>query len=96
MGNIGQSNETFRQYCLRVEKKFAQFEKLAVTGEEQLAGTVVKYILLESCPSELRTFLVEHKVSKLSLSEFADLRVSFQDAQGGPFRAANAMPVEQL
>ena len=49
-----------------------------------LTGTIVKYLVLEGCSPELRTYLIKHKASKLSLDELLDLGVAFQDAHGRP------------
>ena len=77
-----QDEESFRQFCLRIERRLEQFVKLAVNDSCDLTSTILKYLVLESCPIDLRTFLVEHKVAKLTVEEFSDLGVSYQDAHG--------------
>ena len=44
----------------------------------------MKYLVLEGCSPELRTYLIKHKVSRLFLDELLDLGVAFQDAHGRP------------
>ena len=79
-----QSDETFRQFCLRIGRRFEQFSKATESGGTDLTGTNVKYLALGRCSTELRLYLIEHKVSKLSLDELSDLGVAFQDGHGCP------------
>lgn len=77
-----QTNESFRQFCMRIQRRFEQFLTLAVTEDSNLQNTLVKYLALDSCSPEMRMYLIEHKIAKLSVEEFQDLGVTFQDAHG--------------
>ena len=79
-----QGNESFRQICLRIERQLECFRRLAVIDEEQcdFSQALVKYVTLESCLDDMRTYLIEHKVSNLTLVQFQDLGVSHQAAHG--------------
>ena len=69
---------------MHIGRRFEQFSKATESGGTDLTGTIVKYLVLEGCSPELITYLIEHKVSKLSLDELSDLGVAFQDAHGRP------------
>ena len=69
---------------MHIGRRFEQFSKATESGGTDLTGTIVKYLVLEGCSPELITYLIEHKVSKLSLDELSDLGVAFQDAHGCP------------
>ena len=79
-----QGGESFRQFCLRVQRHLERFERLAMQADCSLTETLVKYFVLESCSADMRTFLIEHKVSALTVKDFQDLGVSYQDAHGRP------------
>ena len=53
-----------------------------------LVKTLVKYLVLESCSNDMRTFLIEHKVSALTLEDFQELGVVYQEAYGKPIRSS--------
>ena len=79
-----QTNESFRQFCMRIQRRFEQFLTLAVTEDSNLQNTLVKYLASHSCSPGMRMYLIEHKIAKLSVEEFQDLGVTFQDAHGRP------------
>ena len=82
--SIKQGEESFRQFCLRVLRRLEQFSRLAVSEKCEFIPTLVKYLVLESCPTEMRTFLIERKMSALSLDDFQDIGVAYQEAHGRP------------
>jgi len=79
---VRQGDESFRQYCGRVERLLKEFGTMAAQGDCDLQDTLVKFMALESCSSELRAYLVEHKLAQLSLSDFQELGVNYQEAHG--------------
>ena len=51
-----------------------------------LVKTLIKYLVLESCSNDMRTFLIEHKVSALTLEDFQEIGVAYQEAHGKPIK----------
>ena len=52
---------------MRIGRRFEATE----SGGTDLTATIVKYLVLEGCSPELKTYLTEDKVSKLSLDELS-------------------------
>ena len=87
MMSIRQGDESFRQFSLRVQRRLEQFQKLAVNENCDLVKTLVKYLILESCSNDMRTFLIEHKVSALTIEDFQEIGVAYQEAHGKPIKS---------
>ena len=91
---VKQGDESFRQLCVRVGLKVAQFFDLARKPAEHaqedkpdltvddMIEILVKYLILEGCTPELRTHFLERKVRTLDVEEFQELGVAFQAAHG--------------
>ena len=90
---VKQGEESFRQLCVRVGLKVAQFFDLARKPAEHAQDKpdltvddtieiLVKYLILEGCTPELRTHFLERKVRTLDVEEFQELGVAFQAAHG--------------
>ena len=72
-----QTNESFCQFCMRIQRRFEQFLTLAVTEDSNLQNTLVKYLALDSCSPEMRMYLNEHKIAKLSVKKVSKFRSDF-------------------
>ena len=83
---INQGDESFRQMFWRATTKLGQFFKLAVKDEnvtvELMTGTLIKYMVLEGCSSELRAHFLEKTLSSITCDEFQEIGSSFQEAHG--------------
>ena len=91
---VKQGDESFRQLCVRVGLKVAQFFDLARKPAEHaqedkpdltvddMIEILVKYLILEGCTPELRTHFLKRKVRTLDVEEFQELGVAFQAAHG--------------
>ena len=51
-------------------------------GDNDETDTMVEYIALHGTSPKLAAFLIEHRVAAISLAEFQELGIAYQEAHG--------------